>query len=142
MKYHFKIHKEDDGFWAQCLELEGCVTQGDSIEELNKNMEEALNLYVSEPEDSKEFAAFPNHSIKRAKNVVEVPLEPEVAFSFLVRYYRIKHGLTQYQAAKKMGFDNLNSYQRLERKKCNPSLKILSRVKAIFPEFSLDFAIV
>lgn len=44
--YHFKIHKEDHGYWAQCIELPGCVTQGDSMKELRTNMQEALNLYL------------------------------------------------------------------------------------------------
>jgi len=142
MKYHFKVHKEKEGFWAQCIELDGCFTQGDSMEELYERMQEALNLYITEPEDSKDLAPFPDQSIRKSKNVVEVSLDPEVAFSFLVRYHRTNYGMTQQQAAEKMGFDSLNSYQRLERKRCNPSLKILSKVKAVFPEFSLDFAVV
>lgn len=142
MKYHFRVRKEEDGYSAQCIELEGCITQGDSQEELFENMKEALNLYVQEPADSKDLADLPDESIRKSKNVVEVPVDSEVAFSFLVRYYRIQHGMTQHQVAKKLGFDNINSYQRLERRKCNPSLKVLSKIKAIFPEFSLDFAVV
>ena len=142
MKYHFKVHKEEDGFWAKCMEFEGCMTQADSMEELYERMEEALNLYVEEPEGSKDLAPLPDESIRKSKNVVEVSLDPKVAFSFLIRYHRIKYGLTQHEAAKKMGFDNLNSYQRLERKRCNPTLTVLSKVKAIFPEFSLDFAVI
>jgi predicted RNase H-like HicB family nuclease len=61
MKYHFKIHKEGDGFWAKCLELSGCVTQADSMEELRKNMQKALNLYIDEPENSNRLAALPDH---------------------------------------------------------------------------------
>ena len=34
MKYHFKIHKEKGGFWAECLELVGCSTQADTKDEL------------------------------------------------------------------------------------------------------------
>jgi len=142
MKYHFKIHKEGDGFWAECLELPGCVAQGDKVDELYDNMYDALDSYVSEPEDSKDFAAFPDDSIKTAKNIVEIALDPEVAFSFLLRYYRVKERMTQHQAAKKMGFDNVYSYQRLESRKCNPSLKIISKVKEAFPDFSLDYAVV
>jgi predicted RNase H-like HicB family nuclease/DNA-binding XRE family transcriptional regulator len=142
MKYHFRVRKEDDGYSAHCIELDGCITQGDSMDELFENMKEALNLYIQEPAESKDLAALPNDSIKRSKNIIEVPVDSEIAFSFLMRYYRIQHGMTQYQVAKKLGFDNINSYQRLERKKCNPSLKLLSKIKAIFPEFSLDFAIV
>lgn len=86
MKYHFKIYKEGTGFWAQCIELEGCITQGDSKEELFKNMQEALNLYIEEPADSKTFAALPNKSISLARNVVEVQVDPAIAFAFMVRY--------------------------------------------------------
>jgi antitoxin HicB len=141
MKYHFKVHKEKKGFWAQCLELPGCVTQADSMQELTYNMQEALNLYIEEPESSTDLAALPDESIKLSKNVVAIALDPLIAFSFLVRYCRIKHGLTQQQAAKKMGFDKIYSYQRLETKKCNPSLKIISKIKQIFPDFSIDYAI-
>lgn len=141
MKYHFKVHKDGKAFWAQCLELEGCITQASSMKKLYENMHEALNLYIQEPEDSKDLASLPDSSIRKSKNVVEITLDPEVAFSFLMRYYRIKHGLTQKEAAKKMGFDTLYSYQRLEARRCNPSLKILLKVKQLFPELSLDYAL-
>lgn len=141
MKYHFKVHKEDVGFWAQCIELPGCVTQADTMEDLQKNMEEALNLFIEEPEDSKDIAPLPNESIRLAKNVVEVHLDPQVAFAFMVRCNRLKNGLTQQEAAKKMGFDTIYSYQRLESKRCNPSLKILTKIKRAFPDFSIDYAI-
>lgn len=138
MKYHFKIHKEGNGYWAECLELKGCFTQADSMEELYEMMKDALNLYISEPEDSTRLAKLPNASIKKTKTIIEVPVDPEVAFSFLVRYHRIKEGMTQQQAAKRLGFENVNSYQRLERKKCNPSLKTMIMIKEMFPKFSLD----
>lgn len=141
MKYHFKITKEKIGYSARCIELEGCFTEGDTMEELRQNMEEALNMYVEEPEDSKELAMLPKDSIRCSKHVIEVSLDPQIAFSFMVRYCRIKHGLTQQQAAKKMGFPDLYSYQRLEAKKCNPTLKILSKIKKLFPEFSVDYAL-
>lgn len=142
MKYHFKIQKEDVGFSAHCMELEGCITQGDSMKELNENMREALSLYIQEPEDSRDLATLPDDSIRRSKNIVEVTLDPEIAFSFLVRYHRIKHGMSQTEAAKKLGFDNINSYQRLERRKCNPNLRTLHKIKELFPDFSLDLAVV
>ena len=141
MKYHFKIHKEGKFFWAKCIELDGCYTQADSLDELNEMAQEALNLYISEPEGSKDVAELPDDSIRASKNVIEVPVDTEVAFAFLLRYYRIKHKMTQSEAARKMGFENINGYQRLERKKCNPNLKTISKIKAIFPDFSLDFAV-
>ena len=141
MKYHFKIHKEDNGFWAQCIELTGCITEADSMDELHRNMQEALNLYVEEVEDSKDLALLPDESIQLTRNIVEVPLDPQIAFAFMVRYCRIKHGLTQQQAAKKMGFETIYSYQRLESKRCNPSLRIITKIKQTFPEFSIDYAV-
>jgi predicted RNase H-like HicB family nuclease/DNA-binding XRE family transcriptional regulator len=142
MKYHFKIHKDGEVFWAKCIELDGCYTQADSINELHEMMQEALNLYISEPEGSMDLAELPDDSIRTSRNIVKVPVDAEVAFAFLVRYHRIKHKMTQSEVARKMGFQNVNGYQRLERKKCNPNLKTLSKIKAIFPEFSFDFAFV
>ncbi|NGX59127.1 MAG: hypothetical protein KR126chlam3_00272 [Chlamydiae bacterium] len=141
MKYHFRIRKEKKGYSAQCIELEGCITQGDSLKELQKNMEEALNLYVQEPAGSEDLAALPKDSIRKSKGIIEVALDPAVAFSFLVRHSRITHGMTQQEVATAMGFDNVYSYQRLEKRKCNPTLKIMSMIKRIFPELSLDYAL-
>jgi transcriptional regulator with XRE-family HTH domain len=59
----------------------------------------------------------------------------------MIRYNRIKHSLTQQEIADKLGFKTIYSYQRLENKKCNPTLKMLSRIKKVFPEFSVDFAL-
>lgn len=140
MRYHFRVHEEDDGFWAECIELEVCVTQADTQEQLFKNMQDALNLYIQEPVDSDFLAALPNDKIRKTRNVVEVPVDSEVAFAFMVRYHRIKNKLTQQQAAKKMGFKNLYSYQRLE-KKCNATLDMITKLKVLFPKFSVDYTI-
>lgn len=67
MIYHFKIHKEKDGFWAQCIELRGYFTQADTLKELHKNMQGALNLFIEEPMDSEHLANLPNESIKKLK---------------------------------------------------------------------------
>lgn len=141
MIYHFKIHKEKSVFWAQCLELSGCYTQGNTMKELQENMQDALNLYIEEPNNSQDLAKLPDETTRKSKNIVSVAVDPLIAFSFLMRYYRIKHGLTQEETAKKMGFETLYSYQRLEARKCNPSLKMLVKIKKIFPEFSIDLAV-
>jgi len=78
MKYHFKIHKEGKFFWAQCIELEGCITQATTIAKLHKNMQEALNLYIREPEASMDLAPLPDPSIKKSKNIVQVALDPQI----------------------------------------------------------------
>jgi predicted RNase H-like HicB family nuclease len=40
------IEKDEYGYYAFCPELEGCQTQGDSIEEVIRNMKEAIELYL------------------------------------------------------------------------------------------------
>ena len=139
MNYHFKIHKEGKGFWAQCIELEGCVTQADSLQELKRNMREALNLYIEEAGNSDDLAPLPDNSIILKKNIVKVPVDPQVAFAFLVRINRIKHKMTQQEAAKRLGFSNIYSYQRLETRKCNPRLETIASLKKLFPELSIDY---
>jgi predicted XRE-type DNA-binding protein/predicted RNase H-like HicB family nuclease len=46
--YHFEVHKEKNGFWAEYLELPGCFTQARTMKELHKNMHEALDLILEE----------------------------------------------------------------------------------------------
>jgi len=42
------IHKsEEGGFWAEIPAIPGCVTQGDSFEELPKNIYEAVEACLS-----------------------------------------------------------------------------------------------
>jgi predicted RNase H-like HicB family nuclease/DNA-binding XRE family transcriptional regulator len=139
MKYHFNVHKEEVGYSAQGIECEGCFTQADTFEELQVNMQEALDLLIEEPEDSSDLAPLPDPSIQVSNDIVEVSPSPEIAFSFLVRYYRITQGLTQKEAAQKMGFDSIYSYQRLEDGQSNPTLKMLAKIKELFPDFSIDF---
>ena len=135
MTYHFRIHDED-GFWAECIELEGCVTQGQDRVELEKNMKEALNLYLEEPKSS--TVVFPAPAAEPpGADVVAVEVEPAVAFSLKLRRLRLRHNITQKEAAERLGMRNLYSYQRLERRS-NPSLATIKKVKNLFPEFSLD----
>lgn len=40
------IEKDEHGYYAYCPELEGCQTQGDSLEEVLSNIKEAAELYI------------------------------------------------------------------------------------------------
>jgi antitoxin HicB len=136
MKYHFKIHKEGRGYWAECIEISGCFTQGDTKDELMENMKDALNTAIYEPENSKELAPFPKE-MKPSKNIIEVPVDSKIALGFAIRHQRIKQGLTQKQAAKRIGMENLYSYQRLERK-ANITIDLIGKLMQVFPDLSLD----
>jgi len=45
------IEKDEYGYYAYCPELEGCQTQGDSLEETINNMKEAIELYLETMSD-------------------------------------------------------------------------------------------
>ena len=64
-------------------------------------------------------------------------MDPSIAFSLQLRQLRLRHNLTQKEAAKCLGMRSLYSYQRLERRS-NPSLATIKKVKNLFPDFSLD----
>ena len=40
------IEKDEHGYYAYCPELEGCQTQGDTLEEVLDNIKEAIELYL------------------------------------------------------------------------------------------------
>jgi len=51
------IEKDEYGYYAFCPELEGCQTQGDSLEDVTANIKEAIELYCETlPEDEKTYA--------------------------------------------------------------------------------------
>ena len=51
-KVSIVIEKDEAGYFAYCPELEGCHSQGDSLEDVIKNIREAIELYLETlPED-------------------------------------------------------------------------------------------
>jgi antitoxin HicB len=138
MKYHFKIHKEKKGYWAECIELDGCITQGEDRTHLDEMMAEALAAYLDESPDSKHIFPYPNPALK-GRNIVEVAVDPHVAMAMTVRQTRLRNKLTQKQAAEKLGMKHVYQYQKLESgKSANPELGTLAKLKAVFPSFSVD----
>ena len=138
MRYHFKINRENNGFWAECIELEGCNTQADTLQKLEKNMSEVLDLYFSEPEDSKVIFPLPDDSIVKSENIMSVRVDPQIAFAFLLRRYRMVKKLTQQDIANKMGWKNIWSYQRFEKAKSNPTLTILTKFHEVLPNLEIN----
>lgn len=45
-KVSIVIEKDEYGYYAYCPELEGCQTQGESLEEVLGNVKEAIELYL------------------------------------------------------------------------------------------------
>jgi len=48
MKIKAIIHKESDCYWAEFPALPGCFTQGDTYDELMRNIPEAIDCYLGE----------------------------------------------------------------------------------------------
>ena len=46
LKVYPAVIHEEDGFWIEFPDLEGCQTVGDTLEELIANAQEALGLYI------------------------------------------------------------------------------------------------
>jgi len=45
---HVKVHAEADGFWAEVEELPGCFASGRSLAELERALNEAIDLYLAD----------------------------------------------------------------------------------------------
>lgn len=49
LRYTVIVEPEDEGgFSGQCLELPSAISQGETIEELEKNMKEAIDLVLQD----------------------------------------------------------------------------------------------
>jgi predicted RNase H-like HicB family nuclease len=54
--YHLKVERDEDGVFVGTVpELPGCISQGDSEEELLANMEEAILLYLETRDAGREL---------------------------------------------------------------------------------------
>ncbi len=57
-KVNIVIEKDEDGYYAYVPELEGCQSQGDTLEEVTANIQEAIALYLdSLPVDDPRLSA-------------------------------------------------------------------------------------
>jgi predicted RNase H-like HicB family nuclease len=46
-QFTVKVYRaEEGGYWAECRELPGCFTQGETMPEVRKNAREAITLYL------------------------------------------------------------------------------------------------
>ena len=48
MQFPIIIEKDKDGYYATCPSLSGCSTQGNTYEEVLKNIKDAISLYVKD----------------------------------------------------------------------------------------------
>lgn len=53
--YTIIVHKENENcFWGECKEIEGCFAQASTIEELKKLMTQSIYLYYNDGEEQQQ----------------------------------------------------------------------------------------
>ena len=74
LEYSVVIHEaEEGGYWLEVPALEGCLTQGETLEEVMENAKEAIALYLEGlAEIGREIPADENILVRR----VEVSVNP------------------------------------------------------------------
>jgi predicted RNase H-like HicB family nuclease len=66
--FNIIIHEaEEGGYWAECPTLEGCYSQGETIEEIHVNMKEAIELNIELLKSEKKL-------IPNEKNIYIAPI--------------------------------------------------------------------
>lgn len=53
------IEKDQEGYFATCPDLQGCYTQGETYEEVLKNIEDAIKLHIAD--HNTEAETIPQH---------------------------------------------------------------------------------
>jgi len=139
MIYYAKLSKQKEGgFLVEFTELPGCLTEGKTKEAALKNAKEALNGWLAANCDRDLSIAPP--AKRRGKNYSPVEVDLGVAFAISLRRSRAKYGLTQSQAAKKLGISQ-QAYAKLESAHtANPSLSTIQKLTK-FLDFTVDFKI-
>lgn len=72
MRVAVLIHEEKDGFWAEVPDLPGCYSQGDTLEELVRNIKEAIVGFLDIPEQEIGMPPASNTNPIGAGSLVEI----------------------------------------------------------------------
>jgi len=122
--------KEDRSYVVEFPDLEGCLTEGATLEDALKNAKEALSGYLASIFER--GYVIPEATTPKGKNIHFIEPEPEVATPIMLRKIRDEKKMNQTEAAKRLGI-SYQAYQRLENPaKCNPTIKTLERVAKVF----------
>ena len=97
--------KDDKSYLVEFPDLEGCLTEGSSLDEALINAKEALTGYLASVFERGYVIPIP--SKLKGKNVYPVEPEPEVSTPIMLRKIRGEKKMNQTEAAKRLGI----SYQ-------------------------------
>lgn len=129
MQYWAKIKKQEDRkYLVEFSQLEGCFTEGESLEDALKQAKEALDGWLAARCDRDLKIPEPKRRKERGYYPVEVDIQ--VAFAVRLRRLRMKRGLSQAELAKRLGISQ-QAYAKLETPlKANPSLLTIRRLSS------------
>jgi predicted RNase H-like HicB family nuclease len=84
MQFTVLVHEDEDGgYWGECLELPGCISQGETLDEMDSNIREAIELVLEvKMEDGEDLTNL-------------VPLEPVLSDDPRVRRWQIEVPIPQ-----------------------------------------------
>jgi predicted RNase H-like HicB family nuclease len=69
-EFHVIIEKDKNGYFARCLDLEGCFAQGQTHEETETNMVDAIKLHLEDMGNEEELSEPESVSLSSVKVVV------------------------------------------------------------------------
>ena len=72
-KFNVLLQKDEHGYFAFCPELKGCHSQGDTFEEAQNNIREAIELYVESMSKEEIVELLPS------KQIITTTMEVELA---------------------------------------------------------------
>jgi predicted RNase H-like HicB family nuclease/DNA-binding XRE family transcriptional regulator len=136
VRYHFEIHKEEDGFWGECVELDTVVSEGTTMDELKANLADALEGVLLSILSRNIPHPLPDKVLDSNSELVLIDVPADLAFGVILRHYRITQHLSQKSMQEKLGFKSRNSYVKLESAG-NPTLKTTDKILKAFPDFPI-----
>ncbi len=124
------IPEEVGGFFVEFVDLPGCVTEGDTMEEASAMAKEALTGWLGVAYDHN--IHIPDPSAPGGDDIRYIAPDPEVVMPIAIRKLRTERGLTQKQVADALGI-KYQAYQRLENPRTfNATVKNLKRIGNVF----------
>ena len=126
IKYQAKIYKDGKSYSVEFLDLPGCFSMGDTLEEAKTMAQDALSLYLEEAKNPKWNVPLPK--TRKGSEYYWIRPSPEVSIPLMLRQKRIEGGFTQSQMAQELGI-TIQQVQKLETPgKSNPTVKTLERI--------------
>lgn len=127
ISYPARFTEDDDGWCVEFPDLEGCLTQGENLEEAKWMAQDALSLYLESLDSRKIY--IPEPSNIQGDDIIYISPRLNVSFAITIKHQREKLGLTQKQVAEKAGI-KWAFYQRIENpRRSNPTLATIEKVQ-------------